>query len=128
MMNATVNPKTSLLPLLLLFLSIGALIFMFLSTVTALPPVTAPDYTAHEVDRHPDVISSAVTCFSGYGTISPKMMYNPDTKRSAWMCQLGQGMFIWILDETGNTVTMFKNKAKTFEDAIRYLTNRGYLP
>jgi len=127
-MNAIANPKTSPAPILLLFLAIGALLFMFLSTVTTFPPVTVPANDAHEVDRHADVISAAVTCFSGYGTISPKMMYNPDTQRSAWMCQLDQGMFIWILDETGNTVTMFKNKAKTFEDAIRYLTNRGYLP
>lgn len=127
-MNTIANPKTSLLPVLFLFLAVGALVLLFLSTVTTLPPVTVPDYTAHEVDRHADVISVAVTCFSGNGTISPQMMYNPDTKRSAWMCQMDDSMFVWILDELGNTVTMFKNKSKTFADAIKYLANRGYLP
>ena len=124
-----VSAKSNLTLFFLFALSIlAAWLFLVAPAVTTLPPISVPDYTSHQVDRHTDIISAAVTCFSGYGTISPQMMYNPETKRAAWMCQLDQSVFVWILDETGNTVTMFKNKAKTFADAMKYLVNRGYLP
>jgi len=112
----------------ILILAAIALVWLTLEIVGTLPPVTVPDCTEHRLDRHADVASAAVSCFSGNGTVSLKMMYNPDTGRGAWMCQMDGGMYIWILDKTGETVTMFKNNSKTFDAAIQYLKNRGYLP
>jgi hypothetical protein len=112
-----------------LFLVFVALLITVVIFATGImPQVEIPSFTDHAIDRHAAEISNAVTCFNGYGTISSTMMKNPDTKRSAWMCKMDNEIFIWITDEAGKTVTMFKNKAKVFEDAIRYLTNRGYLP
>jgi hypothetical protein len=127
MEHTLARPKPLGTTLLLTALAATAAFIALRATLTP-PPVTIPPYTAHEVDRHADVISAAVSCFSGYGTISPRMMYNPATRRQAWMCQMGLDMFIWIINEDGTTETMFKNKSKTFEQAIHYLTNRGYLP
>jgi hypothetical protein len=94
---------------------------------TVMPQVQIPNYTDHAVDRHSDVIASATTCFSGYGTISPQSMHNNSTNRDAWICQLDNKFFIWIVNhDDGSTITMFQNKAKTLFDAIRYLTNVGY--
>ena len=94
---------------------------------TAMPQVQIPSYTDHAVERHSDVIASATTCFSGYGTISPQSMFNKTTNRDAWVCQMDGKFFIWITNhDDGSTVTMFKNKAKTLFDAIKYLTNVGY--
>jgi hypothetical protein len=94
---------------------------------TVMPQVQIPSYTDHAVERHSDVIASATTCFSGYGTISPQSMFNKNTNRDAWVCQMDGKFFIWITNhDTGDTVTMFKNKAKTLFDAIKYLTNVGY--
>jgi hypothetical protein len=97
------------------------------SQAVAMPQVSIPNFTDHAQDRHSDVIASATTCFSGYGTISPQSMHNPLTNRDAWVCQLDGKFFIWITKhDNGDTVTMFQNKAKCLLDAIKYLTNAGY--
>jgi hypothetical protein len=97
------------------------------SQAVTMPQVQIPNYTDHAVDRHSDVIASATTCFSGYGTISPQSMHNKTTNRDAWICQMDNKFFIWITNhDDGSTVTMFKNKAKTLFDAVRYLINVGY--
>jgi hypothetical protein len=111
-------------PPLFLFLCLAVVIASIIAV--ALPQVQIPSYTDHAVDRHFTVISAATSCFSGNGTIDQRVMYNKTTNRHAWMCMLDGGMYIWILDKEEQTVTMFKNKAKTFKEAIDYLIRVGY--
>jgi|WetSurMetagenome_2_1015567.scaffolds.fasta_scaffold601136_1 hypothetical protein len=91
-----------------------------------MPEVKLPNVGDHDLDRHADVISATVSCFSGNGTIYPTSMHNPNTNRDAWMCMMDFKMYIWIVDELKNTVTQFQNKSKTFEAAMEYLTKVGY--
>jgi hypothetical protein len=111
----------------LLFLCLlGIIVWVILA---AAPSIDVLDPAlVHALDRHDQQAVNAVNCFNGGGTISPTMMRNLDNGRSAWMCQMGGDMFIWITEKTGDTVTMFKNRAETFEQAIKYLLNRGYMP
>ena len=112
---------------LILFLLAGLAYFALLNPATTMPQVQIPSFVDHAQDRHADVIASATTCFSGHGTISAQPMFNPVTKRDAWICWMDNQFFIWIVNhDDGSTVTMFKNKAKTLFDAIKYLTNTGY--
>jgi hypothetical protein len=118
--------------MLVLMLGVLALMAWYLAIMPALqavtmPQVSIPSYTDHAQDRHSDVIASATTCFSGYGTISPQSMHNPLTNRDAWVCQMDSKFFIWITkSENGDTVTLFQNKAKCLADAVKYLVNAGY--
>jgi hypothetical protein len=123
MQTRTGNPGA----LFLIFILIAVLLFMFFQAVATMPQVQIPSYTDHPQDRHADVIASATTCFSGHGTISPVPMINRTTNRNAWICWMDNQFFIWITNkDDGSTITMFKNKAKSLFDAIKYLTNAGY--
>jgi len=58
---------------------------------------------------------------------SEQKFFNPQTKRTAYMCMV-EGFFgFHILDEAGNEVTAFlKNKMKSFDQVLRYMQNAGY--
>jgi hypothetical protein len=104
---ATISKGTLTLVFILL---LGMAIIGTLQAVTAMPQVQIPSFTDHAQDRHSDVIASATTCFSGYGTISPEPMFNPNTNRDAWICQIDNKFFIWITNRgDGSTVTMMQN-------------------
>ena len=93
----------------------------------AMPQVQIPDVFSHASDRHSDVVSAAVSCFSGNGTINATSAHRTADEHDAWLCQMNGKMYIWIVDKFGNTVTQFQNKAKTFQDALEYLAKQGYV-
>jgi hypothetical protein len=110
----------------LILIAIILILIILVPIVATLPQVQIPTILDHAEERHAAEMSPLISCFSGNGTINPRAMFNPVTKRTAWMCQMDGDMFIWIIDEAENTVTQFKNKAKSFEDAVKYLIRRGY--
>jgi hypothetical protein len=100
---------------------------LIICAIVAVAPTITPDIQ-HSLDRHGTQAVSSFNCFNGEGTINPFPLRNPINDRTAWMCQMEGSIFIWITEKTGDTVTMFKNKSATFEQAIKYLLNRGYTP
>jgi hypothetical protein len=96
------------------------------SQAVAMPEVQLPNVGDHAADRHGDVIASAVSCFSGSGLTSPIHVHRTGDNHDAWVCIMDFKIFIWIVDQDGNTVTQFQNKAKDFEGAFKYLAKQGY--
>ena len=82
---------------------------------------------AHAEARHGEgIVDMAEGCIKSRGII--RQMMNPGTQRIAKVCQMEDGRFITeILEDTGDLVTAFiKEKMKTIDQVVRYLTNGGY--
>ena len=84
--------------------------------------------TAHAEAQHGVGIVDVVdNCLKSRGAI--KTMYNPVKGRTARVCLEEGGRFIVkIVEQNGDLVTaFFKEKMKTLDQVIRYLSNRGYV-
>jgi hypothetical protein len=77
---------------------------------------------AHAMERHGN---DAITVCN-----QPPIMQmtNLQTGRNAHICSMPDGKFgVKIVTKDGDTITAFvKEKMRTLEDVVRYLTNRGY--
>lgn len=80
----------------------------------------------HAVERHGSVAEDIVSrCDQGRWLVQ---MQNPVSGRQARVCKISDGGFgVAVYEANDDLVTAFKNKARTLEDAIRYLKNSGYI-
>jgi len=80
----------------------------------------------HAIERHGDKAITAANCFNNGGNIMATRV-NPTIGRKMKACLLDDKWFIKIEEENGDLVTMFpKEKFRTLEQILRYMTNSGY--
>lgn len=87
--------------------------------------VSASGAVSHANSRHGSEADLARTCSDS--SSNPIRFFNPETKRSAWVCDLGGFFGVHIKEIDGEEVTAFiKNKMKRVDQVLKYMKNAGY--
>lgn len=95
-----------------------------LSEDLALALLPDPSFPSHAVMRHGlDAMKASECNASNYSM----RFYNPQTKRTAFVCQIDDFFGVHILEETMEEVTAFiKNKMTKASQVLKYMQNAGY--
>lgn len=114
------------IPSVLLLLIAIAVIVMLLAPMASAAledAIAQAALSAHAIERHGSLAVTASQCYD-----NPELkMYNPQTKRTAYVCLTERGWGIYIANAAGENVTAFvKEKATRLAQVIKYLRNAGY--
>ncbi len=101
-----------------------SLVFIFLLISVSILALYITTNT-HALERHgAAVISAATNCFSSNPVVG--RMYNPTTGRNADICFDGAQFHVHITQDNKPITTFTKDKMKSLDQVVRYLTNAGY--
>ena len=93
--------------------------------VFALILLAAIALSAHALERHGSAAGAVRGCLDGNAPL--ETWSNPQTGRSALICNVGDKFGLMIVEDGKEVTSFFKEKLKGLDQVRKYLLNRGYV-
>ena len=119
------RPSIALLLIMSAALLIAIPVFNGFTGLQILPrePAKLP-VSDHAVERHGVEAIDASYCSKRSDATA---FFNPKTERKGYVCMIDGKWAVAITEKDGSPVTsFFKEKLKTIEQVVKYMTNQGY--